>query len=1175
MRSIRGKRNRRCAWWRRVLPLLAACCLWPTAATAQGFFNLTAQEVKIDSTLPRFAHAVELGSAFADSVYTVSIDYPEFIDMAEADVARYRAITADVPPSMPTVDQYVGVSRKRGTLYLSFVPVVYREGRFQKLVSFKLTVKATAARTARGPHRAAGTDRYAAHSVLATGQWAKIRVPATGVYQLTDALLRQAGFSDPSRVKVYGYGGAWQPERLTGDYLAATDDLAEVPTCTVGGRRLFYAVGPVGWESATATLRTRNPYSSYGYYFLTEGDDQPAAVDSASFVASFYPSPTDYHSLYEDDSYAWFHGGRNLYDGTALNSANQQTSHTLAAYSSGGTLAVAMSYGGYCQADVYLNDELLGSLTVNEATVQAYQTKGVDSYSAAAVNVWTFRVDGSLRAENTVTLRHVSGADMRLDYLCLTSTEPRPLDGLTTATLPTPEYVCRITNQDHHADPQADMVIVIPTTQRLLAQAERLKQLHEEHDAMRVNVVPADELYNEFSSGTPDANAYRRYLKMLYDRAETDADLPSYLLLLGDGAWDNRMLTSNWRGYSPDDFLLCYESDNSFSETECYVSDDYFCLLDDGEGGNMLSSDRPDVAVGRLPARNEAEAKVMVDKTVAYVANEQAGAWQNTICFMGDDGNNNLHMVDADTVAIRVEREHPALNVKRIYWDAYQLTQSATGNSYPDVTRLVKQQMQNGALVMDYCGHGAAYCISHEQVVKLADFAEPASGRLPLWITASCDIMPFDGQTENIGETAMLNKQGGAVAFYGTTRTVYASYNLPMNKAYMGYVLGSTNGVRNSIGEAARLAKSYLVTTTTGGDRTANKLQYTLLGDPALVLALPTLQLAVDSVNGQPASAAGLRLCAGQTVTVKGHVVDQPDFDGVVTATVRDVEQTVVCKMNPSSAAQYAFTFKDRPGTLYNGSDSVRRGAFSITFAVPRDIDYADANGLINLYAVSSDKKREANGRFDNFTLGAADQTATDGVGPSIYCYLNSSSFTNGDKVNSTPYFYAELTDKDGINASGNGIGHDLELVIDGKMTQTYVLNDYFQYDFFRAWDVLNNSSTAELTFTVAEGLEPTLRSVSCTKNPATTSTTFLITHDRMGSQLDVRLEIFDTSGRQLYSHAESGASQGNTYTLDWDLTVDGGSRLQTGVYLYRVLISSEGGTWASKANKLIVLRNK
>ena len=140
------------------------------------------------------------------------------------------------------------------------------------------------------------------------------------------------------------------------------------------------------------------------------------------------------------------------------------------------------------------------------------------------------------------------------------------------------------------------MVIIVPLTGKLTAQAERIKQMHEERDGLSVRIVPADELYNEFSSGTPDVNAYRRYMKMLYDRAQTDDEMPKYLMLFGDCAWDNRMHSTAWTGYSPDDFLLCYESENSSSATDCYVTDDYFCLMDDGEGGNMLTA-KADVAV--------------------------------------------------------------------------------------------------------------------------------------------------------------------------------------------------------------------------------------------------------------------------------------------------------------------------------------------------------------------------------------------------------------------------------------------------------------------------------------------------------------------------------------------------------------------------------------------------
>jgi len=117
--------------------------------------------------------------------------------------------------------------------------------------------------------------------------------------------------------------------------------------------------------------------------------------------------------------------------------------------------------------------------------------------------------------------------------------------------------------------------------------------------------------------------------------------------------------------------------------------------------------------------------------------------------------------------------------------------------------------------------------------------------------------------------------------------------------------------------------------------------------------------------------------------------------------------------------------------------------------------------------------------------------------------------------------------------------------------------------------------SSTSLRFNVVKGLSPQLLSVSCTDNPATTSTTFIISHDRAGSNLDVAIDVMDMSGRLLWTHEESGVSTGSAYTVDWDLTVDGGSRLGTGVYLYRVRMSSDGSPQTSKAKKLVIIGNK
>ena len=1181
------------------------------AKAQQRFFNLTADEVKVDSVLPHFLYSIPLPENYQDSVYTVSVKYPEYMDMTVSDVANYNRISGAALPSQVPLSQNISVSRRKGYLVVSFCPLVFRNNKYQMLVSFMLDVKAKAVKNSVLRQRkndkayASAADIYAEHSLLASGKWAKIRVSSSGVYQLTDATVRQAGFSNINKVKIYGYGGNLQNEALYANDLARTDDLKEVPQCVVGGKHLFYAKGPVSWTSNSSTVRRRNPYSDYGYYFITQSDEEPATVDSATFVSSFYPSPDDYHSLYEVDGYSWYNGGRNLFDPTPISvGGSQQVVITNTTGSQKGRLTVNVSAGGNNQIRILLNGKELGTLNVP-----------ILQYCKAGQVGGTYSLDNlRIDAKDTVTIVNVSGETARLDYVSMAWEKAIPLPNLS-GSHPAATYVKNIANQDLHADGQADLVIIIPASRTLLKQAQRLKEFHESHDGMRVNIVAADQLYNEFSSGTPDANAYRRYLRMLQDRAATEADMPKYLLLFGDCVWDNRMLTADCKRFDPDDFLLVYESENSFSETVCYAGDSWMGILAEGAGSDARR-ELQDVGVGRFPVTTVAEAKIMVDKTINYSKNQNGGAWQNTIMFMGDDGNDNIHMKDVDSVANSVGRDYPNFLIKKVMWDAYTRESSATGNTYPEVSKIIRQQQANGALVMDYGGHGSATLISHESVLGLSDFSESRTSNLPLWVTAACDIMPFDGVTETIGESAVLNEKGGAVAFYGTARTVFTSANKYINHAFMKRVLSLQDGKPIALGEAHRLAQNDVMLgtnryptptredpnkTSPEQDNSENHLQYSLLGDPALSLNLPTAQVVVDEIDGVAVGSGTMpTVKAGSVIKMKGHVAGVEGFNGVVTATVRDTQEEITCKLNNTSGdgAEVAFKYLDRTKTLYHGSDSIRNSSFELTFAVPKDINYADGQGMINLYALNTDKTIRANGSCDQFIVGGSAEAKNDSVGPSIYCYLNSPSFVDGGNVNSTPYFVAEIKDKDGINAAGSGIGHDLQLVIDGDMAKTYTLNNNFSYDFgtytsgstfysipeleegphrlqFRAWDIQNNSSTAVLHFNVVKGLRPQLFNIGVTNNPARTSTTFIISHDRMESNMDVVIELFDAAGRQMWRHAESGVSATGNYTVDWDLSVDGGRPLQTGVYLYRVKVSSEGSSYVSKTKKLIVISNR
>ncbi len=331
---------------------------------------------------------------------------------------------------------------------------------------------------------------------------------------------------------------------------------------------------------------------------------------------------------------------------------------------------------------------------------------------------------------------------------------------------------------------------------------------------------------------------------------------------------------------------------------------------------------------------------------------------------------------------------------------------------------------------------------------------------------------------------------------------------------------------------------------------------------------------------------------------MEGHIVGDETFNGIVSIIVRDSEETITCKHNNTAqneGSEEPFVYKDRTKTIYNGSDSITGGKFKLTFAVPMDINYSNTSGLITLFAVN-DKAQTVHAQSEDVIIGGTETTGDSPAGPSLFCYLNSPAFVNGGNVNPTPYFVAQINDEDGINTSGAGIGHDLMLVVDGELSMTYNLNEYFSYDFgsytsgstayslpeleegphtlqFRAWDIFNNASTTTLNFNVVKALEPRIMSVGLSKNPASDNTTFIVSHDRMGSHANITVEVFDTNGKLLWQHTDEKVTDQGAYTLPWNLTDSNGRTLQSGLYIYRVNIKSDDSNLVSKSKKLIIAR--
>lgn len=259
-------------------------------------------------------------------------------------------------------------------------------------------------------------------------------------------------------------------------------------------------------------------------------------------------------------------------------------------------------------------------------------------------------------------------------------------------------------------------------------------------------MVTPESIYNEFSSGTPDATAYRRFMKMFYDRKTSEADAPKYLLLFGDGSFDNRKLTSAWKSVDMSNMLLTYQTENSLS-SQSYVIDDYFGFLDDADNKKSLQNKKLCLGIGRFPIRTVEQATQMVDKVISYMENKNTGSWKNNLCFMADDGSNTdgfmtEHMEFADQLAGYVESEHPEFLVNKLYYDAYK--KDMTAGTYPDVRSGLQKLLKDGLLLFNYTGHGGTTALSDEKVLTQTDINQFTYTHLPVWVTATCDFTRFD-----------------------------------------------------------------------------------------------------------------------------------------------------------------------------------------------------------------------------------------------------------------------------------------------------------------------------------------------------------------------------------------------------------------------------------------------
>jgi hypothetical protein len=949
-----------------------------------------------------------------------------------------------------------------------------------------------------------------------------------------------------------------------------------------------------------------NPYASFSFSF--PGIDNSAAVSVKANIASrCFTSVANY----------------------SISSQSGSTTISLAAVTSDNSKSDYASIGAGCYSFVPSSSVITVNITKQTASAVAWldyievnarrlltmsgdQLIFRDAQSVGSGNIAQYNLTSNrpIQIWDITDVANISQQNLNISgstyQFTLPADQLKQFIAFTGASYLTPTACGMVNNQNLHALSNYDVIIV--SYPDFYQQAAQLASFHESRDGLSSVIVTPQQIYNEFSSGAQDISAIRDFVKMFYDRAANANQLPKYLVLFGDGSYDykNRITPNN-------NFVPTYQSVNSVSKTASYVSDDFFGLLDDGEGlwTNTVTgtTDMVDIGVGRCPIDTKQDAQTVISKLLSYTQTGIAstlnssgdespfGNWRNLVCFIADDGDQDLHVSQANQQATFVDTTYRNYNISKIYLDAYHQETVPGGNRYPDVNDAILKRIEQGTLIINWTGHGSPYQLAHELIFSSPDAEKLTNkNKLFFFVTASCEISEYDNPNfVSLGEVAFLNPNGGAIALLSATREVYANSNFQLNLDFYESAFNPINGKMPKLGDIYQYVK------TQPGGNSINSRSFALIGDPMLTLAYPQFRILTDSVNQSVVtSASSDTLKALSFVTISAHLDDGSgtllnNFNGVAYPTVYDkaINETTLSNKGVSLSPPFSFTLQKN--ILFNGKVTVSSGKFNFSFVVPKDIAYQYGSGRISYYAENG--TIDASGNYEKIIVGGFNKNApVDNVGPVINLYMNNDKFVFGGLTNENPDLFSLLHDDSGINTVGNTPGHDITAILDANSSSPIVLNDFFRADLntyksgtitypfqslsdgrhslkLKAWDVYDNSSEGYTEFIVAKSAQVALSHVLNYPNPFTTKTQFYFEHNQANVLFEVQIQIFTVNGKLIKTISQLVNSDGyRSEPIDWDGKDDFGDKIGRGVYIYSVKIkTSENGT-AEKYEKLVIL---
>jgi hypothetical protein len=317
--------------------------------------------------------------------------------------------------------------------------------------------------------------------------------------------------------------------------------------------------------------------------------------------------------------------------------------------------------------------------------------------------------------------------------------------------------------------------------------------------------IPVEAIFDRFGYGMPEPEGIRSFLRYAQNNWDT---APKFVLLVGDATFDPHGNISDQEVNGVPTFMV-----NTFYGGET-ASDILFAQLDD----DLL----PDLAVGRVPARDSQQVEVFVEKLLAYENQTEEDVWQHRI----------LAISDTQDPIFKAGAEAFLDQFSTIYQTELFAFEEKSG----DVDDQVKDEIEEGNLIVSYFGHGSINMWGKDQLFTAETAAELHNDdRLPVMMTMTCLNGLFTHpEVESLAETLLWNSNGGAVTVLAPTSLTLTTDQTLLSRAIID-TLSDNPG--SSLGEILLKAQREIPSENLGAVEVM--LTFLLFGDPAMHLVYP------------------------------------------------------------------------------------------------------------------------------------------------------------------------------------------------------------------------------------------------------------------------------------------------------------------------------------------------